>query len=477
MSPMLRLIFIGKIDMMKAVMYICLCLFCNTVFAQNIMEVEEHFFKSATYHDIRSFRVALPVSTYPNVKYNVILVLDSDYIFDVVASTAVYLQTFDYIPPTAVISVDYSSPGNRNDVGYNIDINTLDGSGELFYDYVNEDLLREINRILPTSGFNTLIGHSYTSSYLCYCISKNEYYMKSYVLFSPEEIGQIPSFELPGQSDSPIIRIVAATDDTDSRLAFADSIYGNLKEKQYDVKLRTINADHMTVVPIGITQALTDLYDKYYTIDSIYQYVDKTGQSIWESFMEVNNNNYLRYNQELPISGPVISAFLWTAIQNKDCKSIERLICYYDDALRSSESDPNALGVMGDLLAKIGKWKEADFYLQRCLDRYSEIDQKHETLYWRKTYALNVLPKLGQYEKAWMILEEGKQIYPEDKAIFSYYQGLMSITNKYCLSRGIEELKYAIRYPQILKNNFVEPNNAEALLNKGAAMEELESDD
>ena len=103
--------------MKKALLYVLCSLICNTAISQNIMNVEQHSFKSTTYKETRSFRVALPVSAYPNVKYNILFVLDADYTFDIIASNAIYLQTFDYIPPTAVVAIDYSTPGNRNDVG------------------------------------------------------------------------------------------------------------------------------------------------------------------------------------------------------------------------------------------------------------------------------------------------------------------------------------------------------------------------
>lgn len=51
-------------------------------------------------------------------------------------------------------------------------------------------------------------------------------------------------------------------------------------------------------------------------------------------------------------------------------ESIDKLRVYYEKALENENSDPNALGVMGDLMNKLGLWKEADCYLQRCLDRY-----------------------------------------------------------------------------------------------------------
>ena len=456
---------------MKKVLLLSLCsLICHIAISQNIMSVEQYSFKSSVYNDTRLFRIALPTSAYPNVKYNVLFVLDADYAFDLIASTAIYLQTFDYIPPTAVVAIDYSSAGNRNDVGYDLSDNSLNSSGEQFYNYVNTDLTKEINRILPTSGFNTLVGHSYTASYLNYYIDAGNDDITSYILFSPEEMRQIPCFEAKYKTKRPIIRIITGMDDTEERQIFGRNLYDIFQEKQYDVKLSNIKADHMSVIPAGIMQALTDLYDRYYNIDSIYNIIGQANLPLWESFISINENNRNRYNQELPVTGSYISAFLWTAIQRDERESIDSLRIYYEDALKNEDSDPNALGVMGDLMSKLGLWGKADYYLNRCLARYEKLKQEHETLYWRRVYALNVLPKLGQCKKAWKLLEEGKKIYPDDKAIFSYYQGVLSITNNYFIKQGVEQMRIAIGNPDILKNNFVDLKEADALLKKGISM-------
>ena len=456
--------------MNKILLYVLCSLICNTAISQNIMNVEHHSFKSTTYKETRSFRIAVPASAYPNVKYNILFVLDSDYAFDLIASTAIYLQTFEYIPPTAVVAIDYSTPGNRNDVGYDLSNNSLDSSGELFYNYINTDLAREISKILPTSGFNTLVGHSYTASYLNYYIDTGNDYIKSYILFSPEEMGQLPRFETNYKTNVPSIRIITAEDDTDGRKSFGQNLYKTFHEKHYDVKLKTIKADHMSIIPAGIMEALTGLYDKYYNIDSIYNIIEQTNTSLWEIFSSINESNKNLYNQALPISGSYISAFLWTAIQRDEKESIDKLCVYYKNALMNEESDPNALGVMGDLLNKLGQCEKADYYLDRCLARYKKLKQEHETLYWRRVYALNVLPKLGQYQKAWKLLEEGKKIYPNDKAIFSYYQGVLSIENNYLIKQCIEQIKFAISSPVILKNNFVDLEKAGELLKKGISI-------
>lgn len=456
--------------MKKYLLYYLCFLVCNTAFSQGLMNVERHSFKSTTYRETRSFRLALPTFTYPNVKYNILFVLDADYTFDLIASTVIYLQTFDYIPPTAVVAIDYSTPGNRNDIGYDLSNNSLDASGKLFYNYINIDLAKEINKILPTSGFNTLVGHSYTASYLNYYIDGGNDYMNSYILFSPEVMVQIPRFEAKYQTRSPSICIITAVNDTEERQSFGQTLSEIFQEKQYDVKLDNVEADHMSVVPVGIMKAIAGLYDKYYNIDSVYNIIDQSDLSLWESFISINENNRNRYCQELPVTGSYISAFLWTAIQRDEKESIDKLRIYYEQALKDEDSDPNALGVMGDLMSKIGLWKESDYYLGRCLSRYKKLKQEHETLYWRRVYALNVLPKLGQCQKAWKILEEGKKIYPDDKAIFSYYQGVLSITNKFHIKQGVEQMKVAIRNPDILKNNFIDLEEADALLKKGKSM-------
>lgn len=466
----------GYLIMKKAIIILsCFCFFCNVLKSQNIMKIERHSFRSSIYHEIRSFRIALPTSTFPNTKYNVLLVLDADYTFDVIASTAIYLQSFDYIPPTAVVAIDYSTPGNRNDVGYNLLNNSLDKNGELFYNYINIDLINEINRKLPTSGFNTIIGHSYTASYLNYFISQGNNRIASYILFSPEEMQLNSYYETLDTINRPIIRMITSLDDTEERQSFGRILFKALREKQYDIKLNSIKADHMSVIPAGIMQALTDLYDKYYNIDSVYKVIKDIDKPLWETFISINENNKTYYKQELPISGTYISAFLWTAIQKDEKESIKRFLEYYDKSLKNSESDPNALGVMGDLLSKLELWKEANYYLHRCLEGYKKSGQDHETLYWRKVYALKVLPKLGQYKKAWKLLEGGKQIYATEKAIFSYYQGVLSITNKFNIKEGIKQLKIAMNYPDVLENNFVKKEEVEILLNKGIKMEKLEN--
>ena len=85
-----------------------------------------------------------------------------------------------------------------------------------------------------------------------------------------------------------------------------EDLYETFHEKHYDVKLKNIKADHMSIIPAGIMDALTGLYDKYYNIDSIYNIIEQTDTSLWEIFSSINESNKNLYNQALPISGSYI---------------------------------------------------------------------------------------------------------------------------------------------------------------------------
>ncbi len=195
---------------------------------------------------------------------------------------------------------------------------------------------------------------------------------------------QVPRFEVDYKTNVPSIRIITAMDDTEARKYFGRELYESFREKHYDVKLKTVRADHMSIIPAGIMDALTGLYDKYYNIDSIYNIIEQADASLRDIFSNISESNKNRYNQSLPVSGSYISAFLWTAIQRDEKESVDKLCSYYKNALMDEASDPNALGVMGNLMKKLGRWKEADHYLGRCLAGYRKLKQEHETLYWRR---------------------------------------------------------------------------------------------
>ncbi len=453
--------------MKKFLLLICV-LFPCALFAQNIMEIKNDTLHSATYGCMRHFRVAMPTGMPSDTKYNLLFVLDADYAFDVVAAAAIYLQTFDCIPPTAVIAVDYTKPGRRSDVGFSTEQMSLNASGAKFYNYLNDELLPAVCRKIPASGFNTLVGHSYTATYLLHHIARGNTAFSSYLLFTPEQTDCDISSVIPDRTEryNPVVRIITADKDIKERRRFGEKICKILRERNYDASLKTVAADHMTSVPVGSPVALGALYDRYRNVDWLWEQKLGKDRSLWDLFTEVERWNESRYCQPPRVTGGHVSFFLGSAIRTKDIESARRFIDYYAEALNVEEPEANALGCFGDLLRRAGRVEQAEQYFRRGIEAYGRLGRAHETWYWRQTYALYVLPALERFDEAWTVLEESKGIFADDSAAFDYYQGVLSVRHDYRLADGIAHLQRALEHPTVLSDNFISVEDAEATLQK-----------
>lgn len=94
-----------------SILFLLICAGCPAV-AQSLMNVIQ-LANAPGYKDVR---IALPADCPSDAKYNTIYVLDADYMFDLVADMAGYLQYNEIIPPTAVVAVDYTQPEKRRAV-------------------------------------------------------------------------------------------------------------------------------------------------------------------------------------------------------------------------------------------------------------------------------------------------------------------------------------------------------------------------
>lgn len=451
-------------------LYVLIISFTKTV-AQNFMETKQITINSDIYGTTRSFRLALPEGMPSDTKYNLIFVLDANYIFDIIASTALYLQTYDYIAPTAVVAVDYSTPGNRSDIGFSLGKITLNNTGEKFYDYINTEILSHIETLLPTTGFNTLIGHSYTASYLLYYLKNHNSKFSSYILFAPESTATTPfpaDFHTGKADNQLIIRILTGDKDIEARKNYGKQLFDKLEEVGYEnVKLETFNSDHMSLIPDGMSAALQSLYCNYLNVDRIYDIWSNDTSTIGDLFLKVEQLNACNYRQTPRVTGGHIAFFLGEAIKHKDTESINMLTDFYARALDCSHPDPNALGVMGELLKRMGKWEEAEYYFQRSIEEYDAMGLAHETWYWRQHYALDVLATLGKLDQAWQVLDECKSIFKDDSIAFSYYQGVLAVKNNFRIQEGILLLESALEYPAILEENLISIDDVKMILENG----------
>lgn len=449
--------------------------------SQNLMMSYADTLHSITYEEERSFRIALPSSYGKELKFNVIYVLDADYLFDVVAANAIYLQTYDYIPPTAVVAVDYAIPGQRSDIGFNMTDLSLNQTGDNFYRYLNDEVIPHIGTIIPATGFNTLVGHSYTATYLCSYINRRNRNFNSYILFAPEYTDVMPlsDFRADSLQSQNKIRVFAGKYDVPGRIDYANRLASSLKVCGFkDVKSEILPADHMSIIPDGSVLALKQLYDSYWNMQKIDgNKALEAEPGIWNVFQKCNNRNLQYYKQPLQVNSTNTSFFLSRAINAKDTLAINKLTDYYLLATAEPFDDIYTLSVIADVLRKINRFDLSATYFSRYLRLCNEKNLNHETWYARRIYAIKILAEhFGDYDAAWNLLEESKHIFPDDSLAFCYYQGVISSNHNYKLIEGAHMLQSALTNEVLLKDNFIAPEEAFYLLAKIMFMSKRYSD-
>lgn len=244
----------------------------------------------------------------------------------------------------------------------------LNSSGEKFYRYLNDELLPAVCQKIPATGFNILAGHSHTATYLLHYLAERNEAFSAYLLFTPEQAGTLSIGLHENDGAGPIVRMVLAEKDIEDRRSFGQEVCDTLQAKKYDAKLQTVAADHMSVIPVGMSAALHAIYDRYLNIDRISDLLDVEQQSVWDCFTKVRQCDESRYKQPMPTTGAHIALFLGTAIGRKDNRSAERLVEFYKRALDVDAPEANALGVFGDLLRRMGRYEEAECYFRHCIE-------------------------------------------------------------------------------------------------------------
>ncbi|MCM1040850.1 MAG: alpha/beta hydrolase-fold protein [Bacteroides sp.] len=468
--------------------------------AQNLSHTRTYVFHSKVYGKERSFRISVPSNAPTGVKFNLLYVLDADYLFDVASSTAIYMQACDLIPPTAVVAVDYDPPGDKiNNIGWNENDFSLYESGQNLYRYINDEIVPFVDLILPSSGFRTIMGHSHTANYLTYYLQANNTNFQSYLLISPDpcwwqriedsmpvvSIGSFPfpkDFTAKEKQQEAIIRIIQPTQQgsmhgqidhrgnyptlfpfqeapLEGMHAYDSLLCDGLQNTGFkDVKLLNVPSTYWGVIPDGIPVGLRSLYERYWNIDSLDRFVHASrinnpinppsGTNVWDFFEKLNREHIQKYHQPLRLSSS-IWAFPRRAIENKDTVSLRKLWEYYTQALSVSFPESDALSAMGYL----GWWQSKDQEAIEFYERELALDASsgkdfNNNVWSTDNLLIEMLCQTGDLNRAWELLEQVKSVTPPGARVAAcYQQGLISARFRYRMCEGIQRLQEALAYP------------------------------
>lgn len=255
-----------------------LCLFSIFMDAQVIY----HPFESSKLGETREIKIQLPRNYDPEEKaqYPLIVVLDGDYLFEPFAGNVDYQAYWGEMPKCVVVGINQSK-SREKDLFYDKEIYFPAHEGASFFEFIGMELIPYIESKYNVSDFRIVAGHDLSANFINYYLFKENPIFRSFILFSPDLA--------PQMSTRVQERLSTLTTDTFYYVATADNDIPALKEgimKHHALVSALDNpklhyryddfndADHYSLVGLGIPKALNEIFSLYKPINK-QEYTDQ----------------------------------------------------------------------------------------------------------------------------------------------------------------------------------------------------------
>ena len=256
---------------MQKITFLLLFLLSITTGAQVIYES----FESAKLGEIRDLKIQLPRNYNPEdkIQYPLVIVMDGDYLFEPVAGNIDYQAYWGEMPQCVVVGINQSKTRGQ-DFFYDKEIYFPAHEGASFFEFIGMELIPYIESKFNVSKFRIVAGHDLSANFINYYLLKDNPIFRGYMLLSPD---LAPEMAVRIQE-----RLTTMTTDTFYYMATGDNDVESLRNKilAHDAQLNFLtnakvhyrfddfqDADHYSLVGLGIPKALNDIFYLYKPIN------------------------------------------------------------------------------------------------------------------------------------------------------------------------------------------------------------------
>ena len=276
-------------------------LFLLLITLQATSQVIYEPFQSSKLGETRDIKIQLPrnYNSEEKTKYPLIIVLDGDYLFEPVIGNVDYQSYWGEMPKCVVVGVNQSTTREK-DFYYDDSQFLPSQDGADFFEFLGMELVPYIEGKYNVSQFRIVMGHDMSANFLNFYMFKEKPMYRAFVSFSPD---------LAPEMGTRLQQRLSTLDvDTFYYLATADNDITSLNRGilEADTALKTVenpkihyrfdnftDADHYSMVGLGIPKALNQIFELYKPISmkeynekvltyegSPYQYLEKKYKDI-----------------------------------------------------------------------------------------------------------------------------------------------------------------------------------------------------
>jgi len=242
-------------------------LFTISINAQVIYES----FESSKLEGSRDIKIQLPrnYNAEDETLYPLVIVLDGDYLFEPVVGNTDYQSYWEDIPNCIVVGVNQSDTRDE-DFFYAEETNLPYAEGAQFFEFLGMELIPYIEDNYMVSDFRIAIGHDMSANFINYYLFKDKPLFRAYVLLSPELAPDMVNFwgdKTPLMESNTFYYLATASDDVKrlkTDILALDTTLKGVENEFFHYRFDNFeDANHYSLVGLGIPKALTEIFSFY----------------------------------------------------------------------------------------------------------------------------------------------------------------------------------------------------------------------
>ncbi|NKI31480.1 alpha/beta hydrolase [Croceivirga thetidis] len=297
-------------------------------------QVTSEKFDSYILQDSRQLQYFFPEDYTEEKKYPLILVLDAEYLFDMVVANAKFYGTYQRMPEAIIVGVNQVSYDLRwEDCDFEQTTGLPTDNAQEFYDFIGKELIPYLEGTYSIAPFKMFIGYDITANFGNYFLFEDQSIFNSYLIISPllatEMEARVPA-RLTDLKQQIFYNLVLEKENTEDRnriLQMDRAITSIDKENiryffdQYE------EPDHTSIAAYGISKAFDNVFKIFRPI-SPKEYKEKiltSDQPVFQYLLDkyAMIENLLGFEKEIELND--VMAIYAGVLKKEDYESLGEL--------------------------------------------------------------------------------------------------------------------------------------------------------
>ena len=233
-------------------------------------QVQKEIFESFKLQERRDVSYYFPEDYSEDKKYPLIVVLDADYLFDLVVSNSKFFSKYHRMPESIIVGVHQEINELRwEDCDYEQSTGLPTEKGKLFYEFLGTELIPYLETSYNIAPFKMFIGYDITANYGNYFLFKDKSLFNSYLIISPvlatEMESRVPSrlSDLNQELFYNLVLEKSKTDDRNRILQMNNAIASIQKENLHYYFDEYESPDHISIAAYGVSKAFDNVFKMF----------------------------------------------------------------------------------------------------------------------------------------------------------------------------------------------------------------------